>query len=253
MKLVRFWWKNNEYCGCVDGDSVRLLKGDLLDTCEVSEQVVPLTEVALLPPTYPTKAVCIGLNYRAHAMELKYDLPKEPLMFLKPSSAVLPPNEAIIYPPLTENLHYEGELAIVIGSVAKDVSAENANSVILGYTCANDVTARDLQQSDGQWTRGKSFDTFLPFGPWIETELNLDDARITTTLNGEIKQDSNINDLIFKVPELVAKISAVMTLYPGDLILTGTPSGVGAMQEGDIVTVEIEGIGQLTNTIKRRA
>lgn len=251
MKLARFWWKKQEYCGIVEGDSVRIIKGDLLETQEAGEQTVPLTEVALLPPTYPTKAVCIGLNYRAHAMELKYDLPKEPLMFLKPSSSVLPPNEAVIYPPLTENLHYEGELAVVIGSVAKNVAVEDADKVILGYTCANDVTARDLQQQDGQWTRGKSFDTFLPFGPWIETELDLDDARITTTLNGEIKQDSNINDLIFKVPELVAKISAVMTLYPGDIILTGTPSGVGPMQEGDVVTIAIEGIGELANTIKR--
>jgi 2-keto-4-pentenoate hydratase/2-oxohepta-3-ene-1,7-dioic acid hydratase in catechol pathway len=207
--------------------------------------------VALLPPTYPTKAVCIGLNYRAHAMELKYDLPDEPLLFIKPSSCVLPPNEGIVYPLLTENLHYEGELAVVIGSVAKNVKAEDASSVILGYTCANDVTARDIQKKDVQWTRGKSFDTFLPFGPWIETDIDLDDARIVTMLNGEIKQDSNINDLIFKVPELIEKITAVMTLYPGDIILTGIPSGVGPMQVGDKVMVAIEGIGELANTVKR--
>jgi 2-keto-4-pentenoate hydratase/2-oxohepta-3-ene-1,7-dioic acid hydratase in catechol pathway len=230
---------------------MRILKGDLLDTQEAGEQLVPLNEVALLPPTYPTKAVCIGLNYRAHAMELKYDLPDEPLMFIKPSSCVLPPNEGIVYPPLTENLHYEGELAVVIGSVAKNVKAEDASSVILGYTCANDVTARDIQKKDVQWTRGKSFDTFLPFGPWIETDIDLDDARIVTMLNGEIKQDSNINDLIFKVPELIEKITAVMTLYPGDIILTGTPSGVGPMQVGDKVMVAIEGIGELANTVKR--
>ena len=235
----------------VEGDSMRILKGDLLDTREAGEQLVPLNEVALLPPTYPTKAVCIGLNYRAHAMELKFDLPDEPLMFIKPSSCVLPPNEGIVYPPLTENLHYEGELAVVIGSVAKNVKAEDAADVILGYTCANDVTARDIQKKDVQWTRGKSFDTFLPFGPWIETDVDLDDARIVTTLNGEIKQDSNINDLIFKVPELIEKITAVMTLYPGDIILTGTPSGVGPMQVGDKVMVAIEGIGELANTVKR--
>lgn len=235
----------------VEGDSMRILKGDLLDTKEAGEQLVPLNEVALLPPTYPTKAVCIGLNYRAHAMELKFDLPDEPLMFIKPSSCVLPPNEGIVYPPLTENLHYEGELAVVIGSVAKNVKAEDAADVILGYTCANDVTARDIQKKDVQWTRGKSFDTFLPFGPWIETDVDLDDARIVTTLNGEIKQDSNINDLIFKVPELIEKITAVMTLYPGDIILTGTPSGVGPMQVGDKVMVAIEGIGELANTVKR--
>lgn len=235
----------------VEGDSMRILKGDLLDTKEAGEQLVPLNEVALLPPTYPTKAVCIGLNYRAHAMELKFDLPDEPLMFIKPSSCVLPPNEGIVYPPLTENLHYEGELAVVIGSVAKNVKAEAAADVILGYTCANDVTARDIQKKDVQWTRGKSFDTFLPFGPWIETDVDLDDARIVTTLNGEIKQDSNINDLIFKVPELIEKITAVMTLYPGDIILTGTPSGVGPMQVGDKVMVAIEGIGELANTVKR--
>lgn len=251
MKLARFWWKQQEYCGIVEGDNIRILKGDLLETQEAGEQLVPLTQAVLLPPTYPTKAVCIGLNYRAHALELKYELPEEPLMFIKPSSCVLPPNEGIVYPPLTQNLHYEGELAVVIGSAAKNVAPEDAHKVILGYTCANDVTARDIQQKDGQWTRGKSFDTFLPFGPWIETELDLDDARIMTTLNGEVKQDSNINDLIFKVPELVAKISAVMTLFPGDIILTGTPSGVGPMQEGDKVVVAIEGIGELANTIKR--
>lgn len=251
MKLARFWWKKQEYCGVVEGDSMRILKGDLLDTQEAGEQLVPLTEVALLPPTYPTKAVCIGLNYRAHAMELKFDLPDEPLMFIKPSSCVLPPNEGIVYPTLTEDLHYEGELAVVIGSVAKNVAAKDADKVILGYTCANDVTARDIQKKDVQWTRGKSFDTFLPFGPWIETDVNLDDARIVTTLNGEIKQDSNINDLIFKVPELIEKITAVMTLYPGDIILTGTPSGVGSMQVGDKVMVAIEGIGELANTVKR--
>jgi 2-keto-4-pentenoate hydratase/2-oxohepta-3-ene-1,7-dioic acid hydratase in catechol pathway len=213
--------------------------------------------VRLLAPVLPrSKVVAIGRNYAAHAAELGSDVPSEPLMFLKPNTSVVGPGDPIFYPPQTRDLHYEGELAVVIGRICRDVPPEQATDVIHGYTIANDVTARDLQRSDGQWTRAKGFDSFCPLGPWIETDLDPHDfavgRSVQTHLNGDLKQDGSTRDLIFDIPTLIAHITSVMTLLPGDVILTGTPEGVGPMQVGDEVEVSIAGLGTLTNSVKAR-
>jgi 2-keto-4-pentenoate hydratase/2-oxohepta-3-ene-1,7-dioic acid hydratase in catechol pathway len=207
-----------------------------------------LQDVELLAPCQPTKIVCVGLNYAEHAQELKMELPQEPVIFLKPPSAILGPDGQIVYPASSQQVDYEGELGVVIGKRCKNVPADEAEKYILGYTCFNDVTARDLQRKDGQWTRAKSFDTFASFGPWIAT---IDPAHvdIQTRVNGKAVQKSNTFDLIFEVPELVEFISGVMSLEPGDVIATGTPPGVGPLQKGDVVEVEIEGIGVLKNSV----
>lgn len=198
----------------------------------------------------PLKIICVGLNYRDHAEELKMSLPASPIIFLKPPTAVIGDGEDIIYPDwMTKNLHYEAELAIVIGEKAHRISEKDAEKYIEGYTCGNDVTARDLQNLDGQWTRSKSFDTFCPLGPRVVKDLNPNKLDIQLLLNGEIKQSSNTGQMIFKPAYLVSFISQIMTLLPGDVILTGTPPGVGPMRKGDTVVVEIEGIGRLTNKI----
>jgi len=197
----------------------------------------------------PSKIVAVGLNYRDHAAEMKEALPQTPILFLKPPSAVIYNNEAIVYPAMTKELHYEAELAVVIKDKIRNISAAEAPEHILGYTCANDVTARDLQRRDGQWTRAKSFDTFCPLGPEIVSGISPDNLAIDLYLNGERKQSSNTSNLIFKVDFLVAFISQVMTLMPEDVILTGTPAGIGPMQVGDEVRVEIAGIGSLVNKI----
>ncbi|MBN1234641.1 MAG: fumarylacetoacetate hydrolase family protein [Methanotrichaceae archaeon] len=211
-------------------------------------EVLRQEDVHLMPPCQPTKIVCVGLNYVKHAQELKMPLPEEPILFLKPPSAVLAPGRQIIYPPSSQQVDYEGELAVVIGKRCRNIPAEEAEKHILGYTCFNDVTARDLQKRDGQWTRAKSFDTFAPFGPWI-AKIDPSNADIETRVNGNVVQKSNTSDLIFDVPKLVQFISGVMTLEPGDVIATGTPPGVGQLQKGDAVEVEIEGIGVLKNTV----
>jgi len=211
-------------------------------------EVLSLEDVTLLPPSQPSKIVCVGLNYVKHAQELKMPLPDEPILFLKPPSAILAPGGQIVYPSSSIQMDYEGELAFVIGKRCRNVSADEAEKYILGYTCFNDVTARDLQRKDGQWTRAKSFDTFAPFGPWIG-KIDPSDADIKTRVNGKLVQDSNTSDLIFSVPRLVQFISSVMTLEPGDVIATGTPPGVGQLQKGDLVEVEIEGIGVLKNSV----
>jgi len=219
------------------------------DNRVVSEgQVLSLEDVELLAPCLPSKIVCVGLNYVEHARELKMQLPAEPILFIKPPSATLGPGGQIVYPPSSQQVDYEGELAVVMGKRCKNVPAEDAEKYILGYTCFNDVTARDLQHKDVQWTRAKSFDTFAPFGPWI-AKINPANAAIQTRVNGKVKQKSNTSDLIFGVPRLVEFISQVMTLEPGDLIATGTPPGVGPLQKGDVVEVEIEGIGVLKNYV----
>lgn len=198
----------------------------------------------------PSKIICVGLNYRDHAEELKMSIPSHPIFFLKPPTAVIGDQENIVYPEhQTKNLHYEGELAIVIKDKIHIVSAEEAAHHILGYTCANDVTARDLQNIDGQWTRAKSFDTFCPLGPRVVSDINPDDLAIKTYLNGELKQNSRTSQMVYKPVHLVSFISQVMTLLPGDVILTGTPPGVGPMKKGDTVIVEIEGIGRLINKV----
>jgi len=211
-------------------------------------EVFSIDQLELAAPCQPSKVVCVGLNYVEHARELKMELPDEPILFLKPPTAVVGPNAQIAYPPSSRQVDYEGEMAVVIGKRCKDASAAEAESYILGYTCFNDVTARDLQRKDVQWTRAKSFDTFAPIGPWID-KIDPSRADITTRVNGEVRQKSNTSDLIFDVPKLVAFISGVMTLLPGDVIATGTPPGVGPLQKGDTVEVEVEGIGVLRNSV----
>lgn len=217
-----------------------------------------LEDVRLLAPVLPrSKVVGIGRNYAAHAAEMGSELPAEPLMFLKPNTSVVGPGDPIFYPPQTRNLHFEGELAVVIGRICRDVPPEQATDVIYGYTIANDVTARDLQRGDVQFTRAKGFDSFCPLGPWIETDLDPHDfaegRRLQTHLNGDLKQDGSTSDLIFDIPTLIAHVSSVMTLLPGDVILTGTPEGVGPMEIGDEVEISIAGLGTLTNKVASRS
>jgi 2-keto-4-pentenoate hydratase/2-oxohepta-3-ene-1,7-dioic acid hydratase in catechol pathway len=210
----------------------------------------PVADVRLLAPVLPSKIVAIGRNYLEHARELGNEPPAEPLIFLKPSTAVIGPADAIVRPDgLSQRVDFEGELAIVFGRLCKDVSRDRVAEVIFGYTCANDVTARDLQASDGQWARAKGFDTFCPLGPWIETDLDVADVRLTTTVNEQVKQDSRTSLLIHDVATLVSYVTAVMTILPGDVLLTGTPAGIGPLMASDSVSVSIEGIGTLTNRV----
>jgi 2-keto-4-pentenoate hydratase/2-oxohepta-3-ene-1,7-dioic acid hydratase in catechol pathway len=209
----------------------------------------PLADVRLLAPVLPTKVVCIGKNYADHAREMGGEPPADPVMFIKPSTSVIGPNAPIRLPADSSRVDYEGELAVVIGQPCKDVPAEKALSVVLGYTVGNDVTARDQQKADGQWTRGKGHDTFCPLGPWVETQLEPDDLAIRTELGGEVKQESRTSMLLHDIPNLIEWITRVMTLLPGDVILTGTPAGVGPMTDGQSVSVTVEGIGTLTNPV----
>ena len=212
-----------------------------------------LDDVRLLAPILPSKVVCIGKNYADHAREMGGEPPAEPVIFLKPSTAVCGPGDPIMRPTrLCERTDYEGELAVVIGRVCREVPVERAPEVVFGYTCANDVTARDLQARDGQWTRAKGFDTFCPLGPWIETDIDASDVGLTTRLNGELRQDSRTSLLLHDVPALVSFVSQVMTLLPGDVLLTGTPAGIGPMDKGDEVSITVEGIGTLTNPVTDR-
>ena len=212
----------------------------------------PLSSVKLLAPVLPSKVVAIGKNYAEHASEMDSDVPEQPLVFLKPSTAVCASGDKIAYPPSSSRVDYEGELAVIIGRLCRDVPESRAMEVVFGYTCANDVTARDQQATDGQWSRAKGYDSFCPLGPWIETDLSPEDLQITTTLNGETKQDGRTKQIVHKIPTLITYITSCMTLLPGDVILTGTPAGVGPMQIGDEVAVEIEGIGRLVNTVAAR-
>ena len=238
--------------GIPDDDAmVVALAGDPLYVgIHLTEEQHKLADVRLLAPVIPrSKVVGIGRNYAAHAAELGHDLPSEPLMFIKPNTSVVGPGDPVFYPSQTKDLHYEGELAVVIGRICRDVAPDRVADVIYGYTIGNDVTARDLQKSDVQFTRAKGFDSFCPLGPWIETDLDTSDLRVQTHLNGDVKQDGTTKDMIFDVPALVAHVSSVMTLLPGDVILTGTPEGVGPMNPGDEVDVTISGIGTLTNKV----
>ena len=210
---------------------------------------VAWSAVRLLAPCTPSKIVCIGRNYVEHAAEHGVDVPAEPLIFLKPSSAVIGPDEAIELTPLSSRVEHEGELVVVIGSLLRHASEETALQAVLGYTCGNDVTARDLQRRDGQWSRAKGFDTFCPLGPWIETDLDWSDQQVECRVNGVLRQSASTELMVFGVPHLLRVISAVMTLNPGDVVMTGTPSGVGPLQAGDRVTVRISGIGEMGNRV----
>ncbi|MFQ5881131.1 MAG: fumarylacetoacetate hydrolase family protein [Candidatus Methylomirabilales bacterium] len=252
MRIVRFQAGREARYGVVEDDIVREIAGDVFGRFRVTRKKHPLKRIRFLTPTEPTKIVGVGLNYRDHAAELGFELPDEPVIFIKPSTTALPHRGKIIYPRVSNRVDYEAELAIVIKRYARDVPIEKARRYILGYTCFNDVTARDLQRKDGQWTRGKSFDTFSPFGPWVETTLDPHNAPIRAYLNGELKQGSNTASFIFDVPYVVSFITAVMPLFPGDVIATGTPSGIGPMKPGDTIEIEIEGIGRLRNTLARK-
>jgi len=210
----------------------------------------PLAEVRLLAPVLPSKVVAAGRNYASHAREMTGEPPADPVLFLKPSTSVTGPGDRIAYPvKLTDRVEFEGELAVIIGRLCREVPPERAEDVIFGYTCANDVTARDLQARDGQWTRAKGFDTFCPLGPWMETGTDPADLGLTTTVNGAVRQHSRTSELLYDVPSLIAYVSQVMTLLPGDVLLTGTPAGVGPLNDGDEVSVTIETIGTLTNKV----
>ena len=237
-----------------DQDSILVLRGDPIYSGIVpQDKTLKLSDVKLLAPVIPrSKVVCIGKNYADHAAEMGSVVPTEPIIFIKPNTSVIGPNETIVWPKMSERVDHEVELAIVIGRICKEVPAAKANDVIYGYTIANDVTARDLQKKDGQWSRAKGFDTFCPLGPWIETEFIPKDQKITATLNGEVKQSAVLSEMIFKIPQIIEFVTNVMTLLPGDVILTGTPAGIGPMPAGASISVAIEGLGTLTNKVSPR-
>ncbi|MEM7009463.1 MAG: fumarylacetoacetate hydrolase family protein [Thermodesulfobacteriota bacterium] len=251
MKYLRYEYKDNiERYGILQGETITEIEWDLFGDYMPTDITLDLKDVKILPPCKPTKIVCVGLNYKDHADEMNAEVPEDPKLFIKPNTAIIGHEDTIVYPEhMSKRVDYEGELAVVIGKRAVRVSEEDALDHVFGYTCLCDVTARDLTAKDGQYTRGKGFDTFAPFGPYIETELDPHNLHIATYLNDEIKQSSSTNMLIFSVPKLVSFISNVMTLIPGDVISTGTPSGIGPMQKGDTVEVHIEGIGILRNHI----
>ncbi len=253
MKFVRFKKDNKIFYGSVEGDSVKEIMGDIFTDYIVLDKSFPLSSVEILAPCTPSKIIAVGLNYRSHAAEVKMELPEEPILFMKPATAVIGPEQKIIYPSISRRVDYEGELGVVIGRKCRSVTVEQAPLYILGYTCVNDVTARDLQKKDAQWTRAKGFDTFAPMGPFIQTELDPSDVLVETFLNGEKKQSASTRDLIFPVYFLVSFISQVMTLLPGDTIATGTPEGIGPMRAGDLVEVKIEGIGTLRNVVAKNS
>jgi len=252
MKIYRFEHSGRTSYGVLKEDSLFSVRGSIFGSWEVEPTGIPLSDVTVLPPVEPSKIVGVGLNYKDHAIERGKPLPAEPLLFLKPPSAVIGPNEIIAYPKMSKRVDYEGELAVIIKKRAHLLDdKEGVEDYILGYACFNDVTARDLQDKDGQFTRAKSFDTFASVGPCVATDLDTSDLRIKTFLNGKLRQSGSTKNLIFPVAFLVCYISQVMTLEPGDIITTGTPAGVGPMQAGDRVDVQIEGIGTLSNTVMK--
>ncbi|NIH84948.1 2-keto-4-pentenoate hydratase/2-oxohepta-3-ene-1,7-dioic acid hydratase in catechol pathway [Amycolatopsis granulosa] len=234
----------------VDGDELLEIADHPFGQPNYTGKRFTLADVRLLAPILPSKVIAIGRNYAEHAGEFGNEVPESPMMFLKPSTSVIGPNAAIKLPAASQRVDFEGELAVVIGQPVRNVKAAQAPAVILGYTIANDVSARDLQKSDGQWGRAKGFDTFCPLGPWIETAVDPSDLAIRTEVDGEVKQDSRTSLLVHKIPELVEFVSGVMTLLPGDVILTGTPAGVGQITDGQAVSITIEGIGTLTNPVQ---
>lgn len=256
MKIARFSHDDAIMYGIIDDRELVVLAGDpMFSGYETTGARVPLTEVTLLAPVIPrSKVVCVGKNYHDHAAEMGGVAPEEPLLFLKPNTAVIGPDDAIVRPvALSERTEYEGELVVVIGRIAKNVKAENALDHVLGYTIGNDVTARDLQRKDGQWSRAKGFDTFCPLGPVIETDFDPAQATIETRVNGEVRQQAPLTDMIHSVAAIIEYASAVFTLLPGDVIMTGTPAGVGTFEAGDTVEVEISGLGILRNTARDAA
>ncbi|MFJ6699175.1 fumarylacetoacetate hydrolase family protein [Streptomyces sp. NPDC091272] len=266
MRIARFSIDGNVAFGAVEGDGtiesgglvLDIIKGIPYADFELSGVKVPLDKVRLLPPVLPSKVVAIGRNYAEHAAELGHSIvddqgrPEIPVTFFKPSTSVIGPGDPIAYPSFSSELHHEAELAVVIGRMCREVPPSRVKDVVLGYTAANDVTARDVQKREKQWARAKGFDTSCPLGPWVETDLDPADLTIQCTVNGEQRQLGRTSDMVRSVAELVAHVSEAMTLLPGDVILTGTPAGVGPLNVGDEVAVTIEGIGTLTNKVIKR-
>ncbi len=251
MKFCRIVHEGKEIYCIAEENAVRLLNGTPLGEYRLTDTFFPIKDIRFLSPVNPSKVVAVGVNYAAHAEEMKHhDIPDTPILFLKPPTSVIAHEEAIVYPIQSKRVDYEAELAIVIKKRCKNVSKEAAMEYVLGFTCLNDVTARDLQAIDKQWTRAKGFDTFCPIGPWIDTDFDWRDAKIQLLLNGEVKQSSTTARMIHKCDALVSFISEVMTLEPGDVIATGTPSGIGPMDIGDTVEVSIEGLSILRNTVR---
>ncbi len=252
MRLVRFRYGDRISTGAIDegSDTIRALGGTFFEQPVPTGEEVPVDDVRLLAPVLPSKVICLGKNYAAHAAEFDSDVPEEPLIFMKPSTSVIGPGDTIPLLPISRRVDFEGELAVVIGRIARNVRAEDAYRVILGYTCANDVTLRDLQKRDGQWTRAKGFDGSCPLGPWIETGLDPNDVRIETRVNGDTRQSATTADMVFGVATVIEYVTSFMTLLPGDVILTGTPEGVGKLEPGDRVEVEVDGLGVLANPVE---
>lgn len=257
MRIARFTIDNEIHFGAVSGpegqETLTHLSGDPLYVgVQALERTVPVADVRLLAPVIPrSKIVCVGRNYAEHAAELGNELPTSPMLFFKPNTSVAGPGDPVTLPPWTERVSYEAELAVVIGRMCKDVPVERVPEVVFGYTAANDLTARDAQESDGQWARAKGFDGACPLGPWVETELDTSALSVRSRVNGELKQDGNTRDMVFDVAALVSYASQAFTLLPGDVILTGTPAGVGIVDEGDTLDVEVEGIGTLRTVLRR--
>ena len=257
MKIVRYITSNEEsqqpektVYGWMLDDKIGEIQGDIFGEYRRREAKIPLTEVKLAAPCVPSKIICVGRNYIEHAKELGNEVPKVPLTFFKPPSSIISNGENIILPPQSKQVEHEAELVVVVGKRGRNITTEQAKEYIFGYTIGNDITARDLQKSDDQWTRAKGFDTFCSFGPWIDTEFDASDAVVTCRVNGQMRQMASTRDMVFNVNTLIAYISSVMTIEPGDIIFTGTPAGVGELKNGDVVDVEIEGLGKLSNPVK---
>ena len=261
MRIVRFLNETDSAArptwGVLDENQVRPLAGepwpDAGGNAAAAGDPLPLEACVLLAPVDPSKIVCVGRNYAAHAAELGNEVPAEPLLFLKPPSAIIAPGDDVVYPSISRRVDYEAEIAVVMGRRCRFVSEQDALDHVFGYTVANDVTARDLQKSDEQWSRAKGFDTFLPVGPWVETEFDPAGRTVRCTVNGEQRQNGNTSNMIFSIARIISHISQAMTLEPGDLILTGTPDGIGPVQPGDVMTVEVEGLGAIANPVVSEA
>lgn len=249
MRFARFSKNGQTMFGVVQKDSIKVLRSGLFDTPEYTGEEFALGEIQLLAPVQPGKLVCVGLNYRLHAEESGVPVPEEPMLFMCSPQAIIASAEAIVLDNDKDRIDFEAEIAIVVGRTCKNVLQDKARDYIFGYTCANDVSNRDLQRKDGQFTRAKSFDTYKPLGPWIETELDPDNVAIQLWQNKQLRQSSNTNDMIFPINRIFEFVSSIMTLNPGDVIITGTPSGVGPMEKGDVIEIEIEGIGRLSSIV----
>jgi 2-keto-4-pentenoate hydratase/2-oxohepta-3-ene-1,7-dioic acid hydratase in catechol pathway len=249
MRIARFRHAGKVAFGLIEEENLKVIVGEPYSGIQLSGEVLSLSSVELLAPTVPSKVICIGMNYSAHAAEISQDVPDEPLMFFKPSSSVTGPGAPIVLPPQSDQVELECELTIVVGKEAKNVPIDLVGDYILGFTIANDVTARDLQFSDLQWARSKGFDTFCPMGPWIDTEFDPERTTLESRINGTVRQEGSTRDMNFGVYELFSYVSQNVTLYPGDVILTGSPAGLSRIQKGDVVECEIKGLGVLSNPV----